>query len=101
MDINSLLANKDDAAIQFKLAAAYSKGVDIEQDDTLSFQWCKKAAEQGHTNAQFMLGNMLGAGKGCNKNDTLAFKWFKKATNAELNEARKNYRSKRTGSRYS
>ena len=49
-------ANDGDAQAQFDLALCYANGTDIEKNEELAFNWHKKAAEQGHVNAQFALG---------------------------------------------
>ena len=49
-------ANNGDAQAQFDLAFCYADGTEIEINRELAFEWHKKAAEQGHVNAQFALG---------------------------------------------
>jgi len=49
-------ANDGDAQAQFDLALCYANGTAIEKNKELAFDWHKKAAEQGHVNAQFALG---------------------------------------------
>ena len=49
-------ANDGDAQAQFDLALCYADGTEIEINRELAFDWHKKAAEQGHVNAQFALG---------------------------------------------
>jgi len=49
-------ANDGDAQAQFDLALCYANGTDVEKNLELAFEWHKKAAEQGHVNAQFALG---------------------------------------------
>jgi TPR repeat protein len=51
-------ANKGDADAQFNLAFLYQRGVGIPQDTRYAIYWYKKAAEQGHANAQYSLGSM-------------------------------------------
>ena len=49
-------ANDGDAQAQFDLALCYAKGTGVEKNEEIAFNWHKKAAEQGHVNAQFALG---------------------------------------------
>lgn len=49
-------ANDGDAQAQFELALCYANGTDVEKNTELAFDWHKKAAEQGHVNAEFALG---------------------------------------------
>lgn len=41
--------------------------------------WMKKAAEQGHADAQYKLGNMYRNGYGVRQSDETALKWYRKA----------------------
>jgi len=43
--------------------------------------WYKKAADQGHSTAQYYLGNMYATGRGVSKNDKMAAYWHQKAAN--------------------
>jgi TPR repeat protein len=52
--------------------------------------WTRKAAEQGHTEAQFNLGVMCAAGKGVAKNDKEAVLWFQRAAAKGFVEAQVN-----------
>ena len=42
-------------------------------------KWFRKAAEQGHTKAQYLLGQSFVLGMGCKKNKEEAEKWLRKA----------------------
>jgi TPR repeat protein len=42
-------------------------------------KWWRKAAEQGHANAQYGLGAMYTSGRGVARDDAEAAKWFRKA----------------------
>jgi len=42
-------------------------------------EWYRKAAEQGHTCAQFSVGEMYEYGKGVDKNNSIAVEWYRKA----------------------
>ncbi len=49
-------ANDGDAQAQFDLALCYANGTAVEKNMECAFEWHKKAAEQGHGDAQFALG---------------------------------------------
>ena len=53
------------------------QGVDVNYKK--AFEWYKKAAEQGHTVAQYNLGVMYHHGVGVNPSDSEAMRWFAKA----------------------
>ena len=42
-------------------------------------EWYRKAAEQGHSQAQFNLGVMLANGRGIAKDEQEAVEWYRKA----------------------
>jgi hypothetical protein len=54
--------------------------------------WYRKAAEQGHTSAQYNLGNMYVRGEGVPKNDVEAYKWWHLAAAQGDEGAKKNKR---------
>ena len=49
-----------DAEAQFLLGFMYAKGRGVLEDDKEAVKWFRKAAEQGHAEAQFNLGLTLG-----------------------------------------
>ena len=49
-------ANAGDADAQFKLGSAYDLGQSVPQDYVQAVSWSRKAAEQGHAKAQYLLG---------------------------------------------
>lgn len=49
-------AEEGDAQAQFELALCYANGTDADRNAELALEWIRKAAEQGHINAQFALG---------------------------------------------
>lgn len=51
----------------------------VRQDDKLAMNWFKRAAEQGQTDAQFMVGSRHDQGKGVPQNFQEAAKWYHKA----------------------
>ena len=54
-------------------------GTGVPEDDTEALNWYRKAAEQGHVQAQFNLGRMCRNGWGAPEDDAEAVKWFRKA----------------------
>ena len=81
-------ANDGDAQAQFELALCYAKGKDVERNMELAFDWHKKAAEQGHVNAQFALGlyYILNMGRIQQVNECLN-KWILVETMQKVNPA--------------
>ena len=57
----------------------YGKGKGTRRDDVEAFNWYRKAAEQGHPNAQFNLGVIYAKGRGIDRNTEEARIWYKKA----------------------
>jgi len=57
----------------------YGKGLGVERDDVKSFEWYKKAAEQGHPNAQFNLGVIYSKGRGTDKDEKSSKEWYARA----------------------
>ena len=55
----------------------------MPQDLSLSAEWYRKAAEQGHTAAQSALGNLYLAGEGVSQDYALALHWLQKAAQKE------------------
>ena len=51
-------AERGDAAAQVDLGFAYENGKGVPQDDKEAVKWYRKAADQGHPQAQSNLGNM-------------------------------------------
>ena len=60
------LAETGDADAQYGLGTAYCDGLAVRRDYRLAAEWYEKAAQQGHTQAQFNLGflHYQGAGEG-------------------------------------
>ena len=65
-------AEQGDAAAQYGLCVAYFKGKGLAQDDRQAFEWCHKAAKQGHARAQARVGSFLSQGKGVHASQTEA-----------------------------
>jgi TPR repeat protein len=57
----------------------YLRGKGVSQDDTKAAAWFRKAAEQGHTRAQYNLAILYHIGIGVRRSDAQAKKWFRKA----------------------
>ena len=52
---------------------------DVTKNQTEAFQWFRKAAEQGHAEAQYNLAYCLDKGIRCAENKAEAFQWYKKS----------------------
>ena len=61
------------------LAYIYYNGMYVSKDLNKSFQYYKKAADQGSYIAQFNLGEMYNGGEGVKKDNKLSFDYYKKA----------------------
>ena len=68
-------ANKGDWFAQYKVALYY----ETNQDEKSSVKWYRKAAEQGHSSAQFNLGVCYQQGYGVEVDSKEAVKWYRKA----------------------
>jgi TPR repeat protein len=71
------LAEKGDPNSQYRLSEKYEYGWGIEEDKDVALRWLKKAAEQGHEEAQYEMGNRKSFGENEDKEE--ACKWYKKA----------------------
>ena len=69
--------------------------VDFPQDDVATFEWYRRAAEQGFGVAQFILGQMYRDGYGVPQNTVSAYMWFRVAEQTE-NYIAKNVREAMT-----
>ncbi|MCL2473656.1 MAG: sel1 repeat family protein [Alphaproteobacteria bacterium] len=58
----------------------YLIGAGVPQDYNKAVEWFKKAAEQGHSSAQFELGRMYAEGKGVPQDYSKAAEWHTKAS---------------------
>ena len=93
-------AREGDADAQYELGEAYHYGEDctdsyvhskyspyfaagIKKDDTKSFPWYEKAAQQGHLDAQMHLSAAYKNGYGVAKNPEKSFYWVKMAAEQE------------------
>lgn len=94
-----------DAEAQFRLAERYadpygfSSDYTLEQDNQEAVKWYRKAAWQGHAEAQYKLGQMYSTGEeGVEQNDDESEKWYLKAAEQGHADAQKtlgmHYRTK-------
>ena len=57
----------------------YDRGKGVDEDDQQAVLWYRKAAEQGHADAQYRLGSMYDQGKGVDEDDQQAVLWYRRA----------------------
>ena len=74
----------------FRNRPLYAKGTGVPQSHVEAVRWYRKAAEQGHVDAQNNLGAMYAEGTGVPQDDAEAVKWLRKAAeqghaNAQFN----------------
>lgn len=69
---------KNDPRAQYRLATLYAASSDVEAEKK-AFEWYKKSAAQGFTDACFSLGKCYEDGKGTRKNYRQAVRWYKAA----------------------
>ncbi len=73
------LADKGDAAAQYRLGTLYAEGKGVAQSDVTAAAWFARAAEQGNAEAQYNLAASFAEGLGVAKDDAAAVKWFRRA----------------------
>jgi localization factor PodJL len=71
-----------DARSQFEVAAIYSEGRAVPQDDKQAEVWYERAAAQGFAPAQYRLGNLYETGNGVAKDFEQARLWYQRAAEA-------------------
>ena len=76
------LAEKGEAAAQFRYAEMLRTGNGIATNLTEAAVWTRKAAEQNHVEAQFRYGEMLRDGRGVAKSMRESVEWMRKAADA-------------------
>lgn len=80
-EVKQMLAKAEagDANAQFRIAVWHIEGkMGTEEPDTMqAAQWFRRAADQGHRDAQYNLGVLYSAGKGVPKDYPLALKWLR------------------------
>jgi hypothetical protein len=69
------------------LGVCYESGEGVDQDEAEAAKWFCKAAEQGHSGAQYNLGICYESGQGVDQDVTEAAKWFRKAIEQGDNDA--------------
>ena len=57
----------------------FANGFGVAKDEVEAVNWYRKAAEQGHAQAQANLGWMFQYGLGVSKNRAEAINWYRKA----------------------
>jgi TPR repeat protein len=60
----------------------------VAKDYVEAVKWYRKAAEQGHTEAQFNLGYCYANGQGVGKDKVEAYAWFSMAAKADSDAAK-------------
>ena len=58
----------------------YQNGDGVGQNEVLAAAWFRRAAEQGHAEAQYSLGVMYNDGTGVVQDKEQAAEWFRKAS---------------------
>ena len=81
------LEREGDAAVQYNLGHAYSKGTGVQHDAKEAEKWYRLAAAQGLKEAQFNLGLRYHNGEGVDQDTEEAFKWYRLAAAQGLAEA--------------
>jgi TPR repeat protein len=67
----------------------YEQGQGVPQDAAEAARWYRKAAQQGHAEAQKILGDMYANGHGVARDAAEAARWYRKAAQQGYAEARK------------
>ena len=83
-----------DAELWCDLGEMYSAGHGVEKDDVQAAIWFRRAAEQGHVKAQYLIGYCYENGSGVPKDDNKAAQWYVRAADqgdAEAQEAMADY----------
>lgn len=74
-----MLAREGDPEAQYQLASCYHSGYGVEENDSLTFVWAKKSAEQNYPAGLYFLAFCYETGKGCSTNMGNANALYKKA----------------------
>ena len=73
-------AGSGEAEAQYLLGGAFEFGsLGAEKDYVQAVEWYRKAAEQNHAGAQFVLGSCCARGLGLKQDEVEAAKWYRKA----------------------
>ena len=81
-DINAIIekAKTGNVNAQYTLGGYYFLGSNgVEQSYSKAAYWLERAAEQGHSDAQFNIGFFYSEGKGVEQSYSKAIYWYKKA----------------------
>lgn len=70
------MAERGNAAAQWRLAGMYRRGESVPQDFAEAFRWHRLAAAQGLAVAQFHLGRMYEVGDGVQRDLLRAYAWY-------------------------
>jgi ankyrin repeat protein/TPR repeat protein len=73
-------ARSGDAEKQWLLSDLYRQGICFPQNERMAFQWVSRAAEQGHSDAQFDTGVFLLDGIGTTRDPEAAVSWLKQSS---------------------
>ena len=76
---------------------AYYNGRGVRQDYAQAVQWYRRAAEQGHAQAQNNLGVMYEQGQGVRQDSALAQEWYGKICDNGDQKGCDNYRRLKLG----
>lgn len=76
---NRKAAEQGDALAQYNLGQYYEIGINMDEDESMAFEWYSKAAKQGLVEAQDALGRCYHSGIGVERNDKEAVKWWLEA----------------------
>ena len=77
-----------DSAVRKQAEEYYDKGIRFRvTNEEEAVKWYRKAAEQGHADAQSDLGHAYSDGKGVPKDEKEAAKWYKKAAEQDFSGA--------------
>ena len=89
-DVSSIrkAAERGDAAAQYNLGAAYTKGYGVPQDYAQAVYWTRKAAEHGNADAQYNLGVDYHNGQGVPQDYAEAYIWYDLAAAGKLKAAK-------------
>ena len=68
-----------EAEIQFVAGVRYAVGAGARQDWKTARKWIRRAADQGHGQAQVFLGDMYSEGRGVEQDFAAASRWYRRA----------------------
>jgi len=72
-------AKNGNAAAQYMLGTALSRGQPIPQNESAGAYWIEQAAKSGYASAEFLLGALYEKGMGVKEDRNQAFVWYRKA----------------------